>query len=408
MVGRSRGWLVLLMIEFDELIAPLSRERFRAEYWGRSFAYLPGQSGRFTALVPWDVLSSILEQHRIGPPRLRLSQNGRSLEAHRYMVAGLGGQPRLDSGKLITCLAQGASMVLDYFDELASPVNGICAAVQAALQVGTYANLYAGWRDQHGFDLHWDAQDSIVLQVSGRKKWRIYSPTRLHPLQDDIEVPVRPAGAPFWEGILEDGDVIYIPRGWWHIAHPLNEPSLHLTITTVPPHGVNLLGWIVGKLRRNAEIRMNVPHLHDRVACDTYVETLREQILKTLDSEVLHKFWQEWEADIRGRPRIRLPWGPYDQNCPISAATEIRLTASNWLSFEIEEDGQIAKFRSSGTLWACPASLVPALGMLSNDKNVSFGALCQKLQSESDAPRLQKSVLALAQAGILLLENERR
>lgn len=396
------------MVEFDELIAPLSREQFLAEYWGKSFAHLPGRSGRFTSLLPWDALGAILEQHRLGPPRLRLSRNGKSLEAGLYMRTGLGGVPRLDSGKLMTCLAQGASMVIDYFDELAPPVNEVCAAVQDALHAGNYANLYAGWRDQNGFDLHWDPQDSIVLQVSGRKKWRIYSPTRSHPLQDDIEVPPRPTGAPFWEGILEDGDVIHIPRGWWHIAHPLNQASLHLTITAVPPHGVKLLGWIVGKLRRNAEIRMNVPHPRDKAACEAYIESLRAQIIAALDSEVLPKFWNEWEADIRARPRIRLPWGPYDQNSSLNAATQIRLMASNRLSFEIEDSGRIAKFRSSGTLWACPASLLPALAMLSNSKDVSFRTLCEKLQSKADIASLEKSINALAQAGILLLENVTR
>ena len=58
-------------------------------------------------------------------------------------------------------------------------------------------------------------------------------------LRDDAQVSARASmssrpldkpDAPLWEGMLEDGDLLYIPRGWWHVATPLDEPTLHLTV----------------------------------------------------------------------------------------------------------------------------------------------------------------------------------
>ena len=38
-------------ITFDDIIAPLSRERFLSEYWNKSFLHLTGPKGRFTSLL---------------------------------------------------------------------------------------------------------------------------------------------------------------------------------------------------------------------------------------------------------------------------------------------------------------------------------------------------------------------
>ena len=127
------------------------------------------------------------------------------------------------------------------------------------MHTDTFTNLYAGWHSQKAFDMHWDPQEAIVLQLSGKKRWKVYRPTRLHPLKNDVELPHQPAGEPVWEGLMADGDLLYIPRGWWHVAFPLNEPSLHLTVSLTPPTGMDYLGWAVSKLRRHAQARASLP-----------------------------------------------------------------------------------------------------------------------------------------------------
>ena len=115
----------------------------------------------------------------------------------------------------------------------------------------------------------------MVLQVAGRKRWQVYRPTRLNPLPDDEVAAPKPTVPPVWEGMLEDGDMLYIPRGWWHVAFPVGEPSLHLTLATEPPLGTHLLAWLVGKLQHHEVVRANVPRLNDSKGQTAYLDALR-------------------------------------------------------------------------------------------------------------------------------------
>src|SRR5215469_11621436 len=122
------------MIELDELVAPLSRQDFLSDYWGRKFLHMPGRPGGFAGLMGWDELNAILEQSRLAPPRLKLTQNGQSIDPARYMMTGMDGVPRVDSGKFIACLSQGASLVIDCIEELAPRVSLACQALQKTLK----------------------------------------------------------------------------------------------------------------------------------------------------------------------------------------------------------------------------------------------------------------------------------
>ena len=69
----------------------------------------------------------------------------------------------------------------------------------------------------------------------------------------------REAETPLWEGMLNDGDMLYIPRGWWHVATPLDEPTLHLTVGVNNPTGADLLSWFVDRLRASEDVRRDLP-----------------------------------------------------------------------------------------------------------------------------------------------------
>ena len=71
------------MLEFDQVIAPLTRDQFLADYWSKSFLAAKGKAGRFSDLLGWDELNAILEQHRLYPPGFRLIYEGRNIETFR-------------------------------------------------------------------------------------------------------------------------------------------------------------------------------------------------------------------------------------------------------------------------------------------------------------------------------------
>lgn len=85
-----------------------------------------------------------------------------------------------------------------------------------------------------GFAPHFDDVDVYVLQVEGRKRWRVYAPLPGHALpryssRDFVDAEVGPC---VLEAVLQPGDLLYLPRGTIHQAASLPEaPSLHLTLS---------------------------------------------------------------------------------------------------------------------------------------------------------------------------------
>ena len=387
------------MTEFDQVVAPLSASAFLRDHWLKAPVHIPGKAGRFTDLLTWNELNAILEQHRLTPPRLKLYRDGQAVDPSLYLTPAMFGVPRLDAGGFAASLAQGASLILDDVQELAPKVRDLMHGFQDALHTDAFANLYAGWHTQKAFPVHWDAQEAMVLQLCGRKRWRVFSPTRLHPLKNDIEPPPQPTGAPAWEGVLEDGDTLYIPRGWWHEAYPLAEPSLHLTVSLTPPTSLDYLGWAIAKLRAHSELRASLPM--DQAAQQAASATVAGLVADTLREASLGDFLQEWDANIRPTPHVRLPAAAYEQLSAITDDSLVRLASLHVLSFSAQDEH--FAFPAAGRLWTVPKALKPSLARLRNDRDIRVKELAAALPGAGSRADLLRSLGVLAQAGIVLV-----
>lgn len=106
----------------------------------------------------------------------------------------------------------------------------------------------ASWRDGNFWigapnttsGLHFDLADNVHVQVSGRKRFTLVSPSqsaRVYPngpwhgvpngARVDLERPdlarfPRLRGADVWVAELDPGDAVYIPGGWWHQVRTLD------------------------------------------------------------------------------------------------------------------------------------------------------------------------------------------
>jgi Cupin superfamily protein len=361
----------------EDLIAPLGRDRFVSDYWTKSHLHLGGQKGRFSPLLPWDELNDILEWHRPSPQQFRLYQDGRQIDPGRF-IDNQGAEPRLNAGSLIAALSQGASLVMDNIQSIVPRVAKLAATLQADFQAPTLVNLYAGWGRHKAFNLHWDAQEVFILQLSGRKHWQVYAPTHIHPMKDDPEQVPEPSGPPLWTGILEDGDMLYMPRGYWHLVTPLDEPSLHLNFALEPPDSADFLRWWLPRLLRHTELRQYLPLDGDtRVRQDYFASLLQVMTGDGRGHDRPEEFLREWSAYMRAPPHVRLPFGPIEQKTAIGMATRIRLAQRDGLFIEYEPGDRTARFRAAGRQYNVLPQFVPALRRLSGHDSIPVGELCQ-------------------------------
>ncbi|XP_006778928.1 PREDICTED: bifunctional lysine-specific demethylase and histidyl-hydroxylase NO66, partial [Myotis davidii] len=105
-------------------------------------------------------------------------------------------------------------------------------------QFGSMAgsNVYLTPPNSQGFAPHYDDIEAFVLQLEGRKLWRVYRPrvpTEELALTSSPNFSQEDLGEPVLQTVLEPGDLLYFPRGFIHQAECQDGVhSLHLTLST--------------------------------------------------------------------------------------------------------------------------------------------------------------------------------
>lgn len=130
----------------------------------------------------------------------------------------------------------GESVVVDAVHRTDTDVLRLCRVLEARLGCIVGANAYRTPPESRAFPPHYDTQDVVVLQLAGRKRWRLFDaavpqPTRRQPCPSGGVAP----GPARWEGVLEPGDLLHVPRGMVHVAE--TDPaggSEHLSLGIVP------------------------------------------------------------------------------------------------------------------------------------------------------------------------------
>ncbi|MEU7205525.1 cupin domain-containing protein [Streptomyces sp. NPDC045470] len=300
---------------FVSLAERLGRDTFPARVLHRDYRHVPGalseqESG---ALCSFDTINDVIATHRLEPPRLRLSAGGEMLAPHRYAVPVVTRRStvwqRTHPAELHERLADGASLVVDAIDELHAPIGALAQGLEGWLRTHVQVNAYASWTSTEGFGTHWDDHDVIVVQVAGAKRWRLFGLTRTAPMYRDVAEPEGPPPGPVADLVLHPGDVLYLPRGWWHaVTADQGSASLHLTCGIGTHTGADLIRWLSDELRASDRVRSDLPVHRSAEEQHEYLAALGKEMAAALEGpELLSRYAAAQDADDLGRLRPSLP-----------------------------------------------------------------------------------------------------
>lgn len=181
-------------------------------------------------------------------PFLRLHNNGFVPEEAYVEIYNDLGSPRrrVIPAKFYGLLKAGATMILNRVDGRSPLIRALCLDVAQFTSNHTLANGYMAFGQKASFGKHWDCHDVFAVQLHGRKRWQLYKPTFELPLasQTSKDVKGECPEVPELDIILETGDVLYIPRGWWHCATPIGEETFHVAIGVHPAFITDYVTWL--------------------------------------------------------------------------------------------------------------------------------------------------------------------
>ncbi|HEX8933141.1 MAG TPA: cupin domain-containing protein, partial [Pseudonocardiaceae bacterium] len=208
-------------------------------------------------------------------------------------------------------------------DELHRGVGALATALELELRDRVGVNAYANCGVAESYAVHHDDHDVFVLQVAGTKRWWLYDLAAPLPLPDDVDHPTVTRATPPAEAIaellLKEGQVLYLPRGWRHAAQAVEGPSLHLTVGITRATGVDLLNWLVGRLRNHDIVRADAPRQDGKAARQEYLAEIRELIAtKLAEPDVLTQMLADRDARHRMNLGFALPLAGSGVPAPLS------------------------------------------------------------------------------------------
>lgn len=307
------------------ILNPYSVEEFLKKNWTSKAVFISSEGyKKFDNLFSWEKLTYLLNFHEFHYPNLRLALDGKVLDES-------------DKVNLTKLCKEGATLIVNKIDKLLPEINTLTSEVKYDLGYGAQVNAYCSWPGRQGFSSHYDTHEVFILQIDGKKKWHVFPDTIKYPLpeQQSVSFPP-PEGEPYLSCILNPGDVLYIPRGHWHYALALDEPSLHLTLGLHCKTGIDFLEWLVGELRQKEEWRRSLPLRIDTAPVKAHVDSLVQNLDQYLAGS---NVGQDYSSYLDGLEKPMAKYSlPYQAGFNIfSQGTETKFTSSKFQRVRIVE-----------------------------------------------------------------------
>lgn len=229
--------------DLESLLHPIALDAFFSSYWEKDLLVVQrGDEGYYEGLLTNQTLEDIISSPDARYPAILLAKDGVYYPPQAYCddikmgQLTFSGVPNLR--KLAAEYGKGATIALTSLDRSSRSLADLCLRLEGQLDHGIKTNAYLTAGQTAGFPPHYDTHDILVLQIAGKKLWRIYEPTiKLPDASQACEPKSFTPGPRLGEIELHAGDLLYLPRGYGHAAFTSESHSAHVTV------GIHVHTW---------------------------------------------------------------------------------------------------------------------------------------------------------------------
>ncbi len=278
-----------MIADLAALLAPVTPERFFAEHYDRAPLHVRGEPGKFAAVLSWRGINRLLDMtHVWSGTSLKLVLDSQAVppEAYCTRATGRDGAPLLqpDARRVQDWIARGASVVMNDVDSLTPGLASVSNALESAGLGKSQANVYISWQSHKAFRTHYDTHDVWAVQVEGEKAWNIWEGRADWPIPHPVfkgqkqEHHDQARGRLRGTVLMKPGDLLYLPRGWYHDALAEAPASVHIAYGVHAPLGMDLLNILLERALHDPEFRKPLPR-QDGTAAQKFALTQRAGVL---------------------------------------------------------------------------------------------------------------------------------
>ncbi|XP_075155857.1 bifunctional lysine-specific demethylase and histidyl-hydroxylase NO66 [Haematobia irritans] len=216
---------------FQWLLNPVPVDEFFDKYWEKRACLIKRkQSNYFSHLISFEAIDKMLIKNHV--------EFTKNLDVTSYkngVRETLNPEGRALPPVVWDHYGQGCSIRLLNPQTFLPQLFTLNTTMQEFFHCLVGANAYLTPPNSQGFAPHYDDIEAFVIQIEGRKRWKLYKPrssTDILPRDSSHNFTQKEIGKPILEEVLNPGDVLYFPRGTIHQA--CTEPgyhSLHVTLS---------------------------------------------------------------------------------------------------------------------------------------------------------------------------------
>lgn len=229
----------------QQLIGSCKLDVFLREHWEREFLFLDKFGVEVSDVLDISDIDFVLSRQAISYPFIRLVKHGKEIPLADYLRKPFDAEFRLiDSDKVLSFYSDGATVILQRAHLWIEKLAAFTDKLQKDLHFPVNCNVYITPSQSKGFEPHFDTHDVFILQIDGEKVWNLYNTPTPLPLETESLTKERSGDylkeKPTHELTLQEGNLLYVPRGLVHDTFTRSKRSIHVTLGIFPPRGVDL------------------------------------------------------------------------------------------------------------------------------------------------------------------------
>jgi hypothetical protein len=290
--------------------------------------YIKGHENKFQNIFNVDKFNNLLENSYI--EKFLLALNGEILHADQ-----------INRDNIRRYLLDGYTIKLNFIEYLDKDLLNSTNILRKELLSDVKINLYASAPSKNAFYAHLDNYDIFILHIHGKKQWFIADISNNDKNINKNKIVKNTYKWDKWNAeksymhsenffkenkslfksyILEKGDLLYIPKGFVHKVHPIEE-TLHLTLGFRTITGIDFflyLSLIISKTLENKNIPLF--NKYYSISLDEDIRNILNIIKKNIEildsKKLLDSMYQNWLIETINSKVLNLPYNyfPFEKN----------------------------------------------------------------------------------------------